>query len=113
LVNHAFGSMTTPAEISDAFATSISGMVASRFVSLASNLVAGQIEPESLPISSSMTVARTVELVSRSAGHPTSTANAESSGRLLSADGRFVAFASQATDLLPVGPMPTTSRIRS
>ena len=42
-----------------------------------------------------------VTLVSHTAGDPTTTANRPSAGHVLSVDGRFVAFVSAATDLVP------------
>jgi Tol biopolymer transport system component len=76
------------------------------FPSLSGSLVSGQVEGNAgndLFLYDRVTGA--VTLVSRSAASPTTTANAATDFLLgppaLSADGRFVAFASPATDLVP------------
>ncbi|HSF42832.1 MAG TPA: hypothetical protein VLT87_23705 [Thermoanaerobaculia bacterium] len=75
------------------------------FLSLASDLVAGQVERG--PRRSTMDVflwdraTRQTVLVSRSAGNPLVTANRASQDALVCANGRFVALRSFATDLLP------------
>lgn len=72
------------------------------FLSNAPNLVPGQIDRNlgsDLFLYDRLT--GTTELVSRSAGSPTTAGNASSSSPALSADGRYVTFISAATDLVP------------
>jgi Tol biopolymer transport system component len=71
------------------------------FTSLAGNLVEGQAEGNtSSDVFLHDRVTGITTLVSRAAGSPTATGNAASSDPVLSADGRFVAFLSAATDLV-------------
>ena len=68
----------------------------------ADNMVAGQIDTG--PTSNVFLHDRltgTTELVSHASGSPTREANGHSSGGAVSPDGRYVAFSSQATDLVP------------
>jgi Tol biopolymer transport system component len=76
------------------------------FASPANNLVPGQVDRNasrqgqgSNDIFLYDRVARTTALVSHAADSPTVTGNDESGGPVISADGRFVAFVSQSTNL--------------
>jgi Tol biopolymer transport system component len=80
------------------------------FTSIATNLVAGQNDVNlrfpSFPFSSIDVflhdhIAGVTTLVSRSLESPSTTANAGSSAPVISADGRYIAFVSTATDLVP------------
>ncbi|HEX5719845.1 MAG TPA: hypothetical protein VF179_27065 [Thermoanaerobaculia bacterium] len=73
------------------------------FESYAGNLIAGQQEP--LPFSSNVfvwdRVTGATHLVSRAAGSATQTAQGSSRFATISADGRYIAFQSDAPDLVP------------
>jgi Tol biopolymer transport system component len=77
------------------------------FTSIATNLVAGQNDVNLRSPFSSIDVflhdriAGVTTLVSRSLESPSTTANAGSSAPVISADGRYIAFTSTATDLVP------------
>ncbi len=72
------------------------------FQSVATNLVPGQVNRN---VGSNLFLhdrtAGTVVLVSHAAGSPATTANQATSSGILSADGRYVAFLSNATDVVP------------
>lgn len=71
------------------------------FTSDAPNLVAGQIDPNGEPdVFLYDALNDTVTLVSHTSGFPARTGNADSARPSLSADGAWVAFATNATDLL-------------
>jgi Tol biopolymer transport system component len=71
------------------------------FVSDVANLVPGQVDPgESSDVFLHDRETGTTTLVSRSAASPVTAGNAHSSHPVISADGRFVAFESDATDLV-------------
>ena len=71
------------------------------FASLASNLVTGVSDPpESSDVFLFDRVAGSTVLVSRSAANPNATGNGDSLDPAISADGRWVAFASEASDLV-------------
>lgn len=81
------------------------------FLSLASDLVDGQIErgtnnQRTLDVFLWDHVTRQTVLVSHAAGNPLVTGNRLSLEALISANGRFVALSSAATDLLPGGRRP-------
>lgn len=109
LVSHVPGSAATTGNGLSSFGTaSVSPAVISAdgrwivFYSNASNLVTGQTEGNSsgdIFLFDSMSGA--VTLVSRSVASPTQTGNMSSAEPTLSADGRFVAFLSQASNLVP------------
>jgi Tol biopolymer transport system component len=74
------------------------------FFSASTQVIPGQIDAngKALDVFLYSRAARTTALISHAAGKPTTTANAGSDiGLFLSADGRFVAFLSQATNLQP------------
>ncbi|HSF42468.1 MAG TPA: hypothetical protein VLT87_21875, partial [Thermoanaerobaculia bacterium] len=87
------------------------------FMSYAKNLVPGQTEPTVLPVSATATAdvflwsrsSGAVTLVSRKSGTPAATGNGSSWQPEISADGNFVVFISEATDLL-FGVPDTNSR---
>lgn len=71
------------------------------FESVAGNLVPGQVESNGdRDVFLYNRVAKTIQLVSRVTGTTTTTGNRSSLNPVLSADGRYVAFASQATNLV-------------
>lgn len=71
------------------------------YVSYAKNLVAGQVDAGSFhDVFLADRVSRTSTLVSHVAGAPTTAGNAESPAASVSADGRWVAFMSYASDLV-------------
>lgn len=71
------------------------------FISRARNLIAGLGDTNPFPeIYLHDRVTGTTVLVSHSAASPTTAANGQSWGPMISADGRHVAFSSQATDLV-------------
>ena len=81
------------------------------FLSVASDLVAGQVERgpnnrRALDVFLWDRVTRQTVLVSHAAGNPLVTGNRTSQEALVSANGRFVALSSAATDLLPGGRRP-------
>jgi Tol biopolymer transport system component len=75
------------------------------FVSQARNLVAGQTDPPATPPSDDVFLwsraSGTVTLLSRKSGAPATTGSGLSWGPEISADGSFVVFRSEATDLVP------------
>jgi Tol biopolymer transport system component len=86
------------------------------FVSAAANLVPGQKDVNGWPGDSgddvflADLVANTLTLVSHSEASPTTTGNLASSTAVISANGRYVAFLSTATDLAP-GPAPLSESV--
>lgn len=109
-----------PRYISDTAATGswISRMSADgrwlAFVSSASNVVSGQVDSNGINLRGDESggdvflydrTTGTTVLVSRSTAGPTVTGNRSSEEVAISADGRFVAFASYATDLVENGPV--------
>ena len=71
------------------------------FTSHATNLVPGQTDaPETSDVFLFDNQTKSVTLVSRAAGSPTTAANGQSGFAVISADGRFVVFESSATNLL-------------
>jgi Tol biopolymer transport system component len=82
------------------------------FVSFAANLVPGQIDHDLYPdVFLYDRVAGTTRLVSHADGSPETAGDRESEQPSLSADGRFVAFASAARNLVPgVGPVGEEDR---
>jgi Tol biopolymer transport system component len=85
------------------------------FLSLASDLVAGQVDRGTARGTVDAFLwdrtTRQTTLVSRAAGNPLVTANRASQEALVSANGRFVALNSFATNLLPGGPQPGGANI--
>ncbi len=100
LISHAIGS---PLQGANGVATAIAISGDGAFVlfdSDSTNLVAGQVDPSgSGGLFLWSRVADTVQLVSHSTAGTATAANASASGGALSADGRWVVFASGATDL--------------
>src|SRR4029077_3432762 len=88
------------------------------FLSAATRVIPGQVDANGAGIDVFLysRTARTTSLVSHAAGRTTATANAGSDPRfgsepfifpLVSADGRFAAFLSKATNLVPRQAMPS------
>ncbi|HEX6899452.1 MAG TPA: hypothetical protein VF789_07060 [Thermoanaerobaculia bacterium] len=99
----------SPAGWSEARALSADGRYVA-FQSDSSHLVAGQEDANgSTDVFLYDRVARSTILVSRSKGSPVRTANKRSGSPVLSADGRYVAFVSAATDLVTGTVDPNTS----
>src|SRR5262249_31408795 len=72
------------------------------FTSPAANLIAGQIDPNNADdVFLFDHAANTTTLVSRAAGSAATAANAASFSPVISADGRYVTYESQATALVP------------
>jgi hypothetical protein len=72
------------------------------FISTATNLVPGQVDTEQSPdIFLFDRMSQTTQLVSRSHTSPSTAANGQSGIPMISADGRYVAYGSFATDLIP------------
>lgn len=72
------------------------------FLSAAGNLVPGQVDVDAgLNVFLHDRVTGTTELVSHASGAPAQEANGESLSATVSADGRYVAWVSSATDLVP------------
>ena len=104
LISHAAGAPNVPADgISYGARISADGSHV-LFLSLATNLVAGQNEPATPETSDVFLWERssgTVTLVSGKGGSPTLPANVGSAEAEISGDGGFVVFTSAATDLIP------------
>jgi len=101
LVSHAAGAGTTASNSwsSNPVISADGSRIA--FRSPATNLVSGSDTNGNADVYLYQRSTGTVSLVSRSAGSPATAANDESGSPDLSADGRFVAFPSLATNLLP------------
>lgn len=103
----------TPARQSLASSISADGRWTA-FVSEASHLVSGQVDLNQFADSNHPgfdvflydAQTRSTLLVSRAGNSPTTTGDAESGIPVVSADGRFVAFTSQATNITPASPPP-------
>lgn len=104
LVSHATGSPTTGGNdnVTDSVLVSASGDVAV-FASRATDYTAGTDVNGTEDIFRWSRATGTIELVSRSAASPTTTANGFSGRPSLSADGQRVAFESRGTDLVADG----------
>lgn len=101
LVSHVPGSPSTGAELASEGPVVSAGGGTVVFHSSSSNLVAGQVDTVGSDLFAYDRATGTVSLVSHTAASSVTAAGAETSGFFVSADGRYVAFASRGQSLVP------------